>query len=162
MVLRCSGVRDWSILDFQLQVADVMKERKYSAVKQPQALMKCGTLISELWNYIIPVDLRFEIKDLAEDKRQSLLWNVCLLHTSPVAEFVFMQLSLGSISFFKKTSTHELLCTFVQEMSILLLHETGQRSENKRQIAMHSQRWTVWSDKTPLKKIQVIYALSCS
>lgn len=102
MVLHCSSVRDWSILDFQLQVADVMKERKYSAVKQPQALMKCGTLIYQLWNYIIPVDLRFQIKDLTEDKRQSLPWNVCLLHTSPVAGFLFTQLSLGSIFFLKK------------------------------------------------------------
>lgn len=56
-----------------MQVAGIMKKRKYSAVKQPQALMKCGTLISELCNNIIPADLHFQLEDPEKDNRQPFL-----------------------------------------------------------------------------------------
>lgn len=137
---------DWSILDFQLQVTDGIKRRKHSAVKQPEALMKCGTLISELWNYRIPVDLHVEFKDHKEDEIVSSEKSLFTSHIACGWGLSHVIIS-GSKLLPEKWNNEPLLLNHclhlskdVQEMSALLLYETGQRADTDRQTDKQTGR----------------------
>lgn len=111
------------------------KEEKTFCSEAARGPNKCGTLISELWNYIIPVDLDFEFKDRKEDETVSSVKSLFISHTACGWVLPHIIIS-GSNLWLEKLGLMNYcvhLSKDVQEVSALLLHETGQRADLDRQ-----------------------------